>query len=239
MTTETVTRSVLLVGPRPASGSLPADLEADRFRVLLAADAEEVQEALRNSCPTAVIVDLDMPGSGGLEAVRLIRDGGPEEPWDSAMPVLGVSGSREPHRVVRALERGVDEVVGTPFAYVELLARLRALMRRADGEWSAGMLRVGVLAVDRRARRVTVRGVPINLSAKEMGLLTALARDPRRVVSKHELLRDVWGYVSPGRTRTVDSHASRLRRKLFDASGGERFIVNVWGLGYRLLGDDA
>ncbi len=239
MTTETVTRSVLLVGPRPASGSLPADLEADRFRVLLAADAEEVQEALRNSCPTAVIVDLDMPGSGGLEAVRLIRDGGPEEPWDSAMPVLGVSGSREPHRVVRALERGADEVVGTPFAYVELLARLRALIRRADGEWSAGMLRVGVLAVDRRARRVTVRGVPINLSAKEMGLLTALARDPRRVVSKHELLRDVWGYVSPGRTRTVDSHASRLRRKLFDASGGERFIVNVWGLGYRLLGDDA
>ncbi len=239
MTTETVTRSVLLVGPRPASGSLPADLEADRFRVLLAADAEEVQAALRNSCPTAVIVDLDMPGSGGLEAVRLIRDGGPEEPWDSAMPVLGVSGSREPHRVVRALERGADEVVGTPFAYVELLARLRALMRRADGEWSAGMLRVGVLAVDRRARRVTVRGVPINLSAKEMGLLTALARDPRRVVSKHELLRDVWGYVSPGRTRTVDSHASRLRRKLFDASGGERFIINVWGLGYRLLGDDA
>ncbi len=238
MTTETVTRSVLLVGPRPASGSLPADLEADRFRVLLAADVEEVQEALRNSCPTAVIVDLDMPGSGGLEAVRLIRDGGPEEPWDSAMPVLGVSGSHEPHRVVRALERGADEVVATPFAYVELLARLRALMRRADGEWSAGMLRVGVLAVDRRARRVTVRGVPINLSAKEMGLLTALARDPRRVVSKHELLRDVWGYVSPGRTRTVDSHASRLRRKLFDASGGERFIVNVWGLGYRLLGDD-
>jgi len=238
MTTETVTRSVLLVGPRPASGSLPADLEADRFRVLLAADAEEVQGVLRNSCPTAVIVDLDMPGSGGLEAVRLIRDGGPEEPWDSAMPVLGVSGSREPHRVVRALERGADEVVGTPFAYVELLARLRALMRRADGEWSAGILRVGVLAVDRRARRVTVRGVPINLSAKEMGLLTALARDPRRVVSKHELLRDVWGYVSPGRTRTVDSHASRLRRKLFDASGGERFIVNVWGLGYRLLGDD-
>ena len=59
------------------------------------------------------------------------------------------------------------------------------------------------------------------------------------MVSKHELLRDVWGYVSPGRTRTVDSHASRLRRKLFDASGGERYIVNVWGLGYRLLADDA
>jgi DNA-binding response OmpR family regulator len=141
--------------------------------------------------------------------------------------------------VVRALERGADEVVGTPFAYVEILARLRALMRRAEGEWSAGMLRVGMLAIDRRSRRVTMAGEPMSLSAKEMGLLTALARDPRRVVSKHELLRDVWGYVSPGRTRTVDSHASRLRRKLHEASGGERYIVNVWGLGYRLLGDDA
>ncbi len=239
MTTENSNRSVLLVGPRPASGSLPADLQADRFRVLLAADPEEVRGALRNSCPSAVIIDLDMPGAGGLDAVGIIRDGGPEEPWDSAMPVLGVSGSREPHRVVRALERGADEVVGTPFAYVELLARLRALIRRADGEWTAGTLRVGVLTIDRRARRVTVNGDPLSLSAKEMGLLTALARDPRRVVSKHELLRDVWGYVSPGRTRTVDSHASRLRRKLADASGGERFIVNVWGLGYRLLGDDA
>ena len=128
MTTEISDRSVLLVGPRPASGSLPADLQADRFRVLLAADPEEVRGALRNSCPSAVIVDLDMPGAGGLDAVGIIRDGGPEEPWDSAMPVLGVSGSREPHRVVRALERGADEVVGTPFAYVELLARLRALI---------------------------------------------------------------------------------------------------------------
>jgi DNA-binding response OmpR family regulator len=239
MTSEATARSVLLVGPRPASGSLPADLEADRFKVLLAADPDEVRGALRTSCPSAVIVDLDMPSSGGLEAVGLIRDGGPEEPWDSAMPVLGVSGSREPHRVVRALERGADEVVGTPFAYVEILARLRALMRRAEGEWSAGMLRVGMLAIDRRSRRVTMAGEPMSLSAKEMGLLTALARDPRRVVSKHELLRDVWGYVSPGRTRTVDSHASRLRRKLHEASGGERYIVNVWGLGYRLLGDDA
>lgn len=239
MTTQTPRRSVLLVGPRPASGGLAADLEADRFAVMLAANPDEALGVLRTSCPSAAIVDLDMPGAGGLEALGAVRGGGPEDPWDAAMPVMGMSGSSEPHRVVRALERGADEVVGSPFAYVELLARLRALMRRADGEWSAGIVRVGPIAIDRRSRRVTVDGQVVPVSAKELGLLAALAQDPRRVVSKQELLRDVWGYLSPGRTRTVDSHASRLRRKLFDATGGERYIVNVWGLGYRLLGDDA
>ncbi|MSO44216.1 MAG: response regulator transcription factor [Thermoleophilia bacterium] len=239
MTTQVQHRSVLLVGPRPASGSLAADLEADRFEVMLAANPAEVRGVLRTTCPSAVIVDLDMPASGGLEAVGLVRGGGPEDPWDASIPVLGMSGSSEPHRVVRALERGADEVVGTPYAYVELLARLRALIRRADGEWSAGFTRVGPLVVDRRGRRATIDGHAVALSAKELGLLAALARDPRRVVSKHELLRDVWGYKSPGRTRTVDSHASRLRRKLADASGGQRYIINVWGLGYRLLSDDS
>lgn len=239
MTTDALHRSVLLVGPRPASGSLAVDLEADRFDVMLAADPQEVRGILQTACPSAVIVDLDMPSAGGLEAVGMVREGGPEDPWDAAIPVLGVSGACEPHRVVRALERGADEVVGTPFAYVELLARLKALIRRADGEWSAGLLRVDDIVIDRRARRVTLGGVPIELSAKELGLLTALAKDPRRVVSKQELLRDVWGYKSMGRTRTVDSHASRLRRKLATASGGRRYIVNVWGLGYRLVADDA
>jgi DNA-binding response OmpR family regulator len=239
MTTLAPNRSVLLVGPRPASGSLAADIEADRFNVMLAADPNEVRGVLATACPSAVIIDLDMPSSGGLDAVGLVREGGPEDPWDAAMPVLGVSGTGEPHRVVRALERGADEVVGTPYAYVELLARLRALIRRADGEWSAGVIRCGDLAIDRRARAVTMGGEPLVLSGKEHGLLTALARDPRRVVSKQELLRDVWGYKSMGRTRTVDSHASRLRRTLAVASGGRRYIINVWRLGYRLLPDDA
>lgn len=239
MTTQALHRSVLLVGPRPAAGGLAEDLQADRFDVMLAADPDEARDALERACPSAVIVDLDMPASGGLEAVGMVRDGGPDDPWDAAIPVLAVSGACEPHRVVRALERGADEVVGTPYAYVEILARLRALMRRADGEWAAGLLRVDDIVIDRRARRVTVGGDPLVLSAKEIGLLTALARDPRRVVSKQELLRDVWGYKAVGRTRTVDSHASRLRRKLAVASGGRRYIINVWGLGYRLVADDA
>jgi DNA-binding response OmpR family regulator len=100
------------------------------------------------------------------------------------------------------------------------------------------VVRVGPIAIDRNARRASVAERPLELSAKEFGLLLALARDPGRVHTKQELLRDVWGYASHGRTRTVDSHASRLRRKLAAAGAPERYVTNVWGIGYRLLADD-
>ena len=97
-----------------------------------------------------------------------------------------------------------------------------------------------VAVIDRHARRARLGGELLPLSAKEFALLVALAKDPNRVVSKAELLRDVWGFAGPvSRTRTVDSHASRLRRKLAAAGAGERYVSNVWGVGYRLLPDDA
>jgi DNA-binding response OmpR family regulator len=112
-------------------------------------------------------------------------------------------------------------------------------MRRARGATLTREIRVGALVVDRHARRARYAGRALGLSAKEFALLAALARDPRRVLTKRELLRDVWGYLGQARTRTVDSHASRLRRKLIAAGAGERFVVNVWGVGYRLLPEDA
>ena len=101
------------------------------------------------------------------------------------------------------------------------------------------MREVGELTVDPSTRAVRVGGRPVALSAKEFALLHTLACDPSRVVPKGELLRDVWGYLGRARTRTVDSHASRLRRKLARAGAGERWVHNVWGVGYRLLPDDA
>jgi DNA-binding response OmpR family regulator len=94
------------------------------------------------------------------------------------------------------------------------------------------------VAIDRATRRVTVHGLPVALAAKEFELLAKLATDPTRVFTKEELLREVWDFVALGRTRTLDSHASRLRRKLALA-GAENCVVNVWGVGYRLLADDA
>jgi DNA-binding response OmpR family regulator len=100
-------------------------------------------------------------------------------------------------------------------------------------------IRVGPLAVDRHGRRATLGGTVLDLSAKEFALLAALAKDPARVLTKGELLRDVWGYRGAARTRTVDSHASRLRRKLAACGAGERWVANVWGVGYRLLPEEA
>jgi DNA-binding response OmpR family regulator len=134
---------------------------------------------------------------------------------------------------VRALERGCDDFVPRPFAYEELLARIRAVLRRAAPP-EHEVVRAGPIEADCATRRVTVSGRPTALAGKEYELLLKLMTDPERVFTKEELLRDVWGFRSLGRTRTLDSHASRLRRKLQDAEDG-RYVINVWGVGYRLL----
>jgi DNA-binding response OmpR family regulator len=134
---------------------------------------------------------------------------------------------------VRALDRGADDVVGRPFAYEELLARIRALLRRSTST-PAEVLVAGDLVVDRRTRRVSVRDTIVPVSAKEFELLARLAVEPHRVFTKEQLLREVWGFRSLGRTGTLDSHASRLRRKL-TAAGAGSVVVNVWGVGYRLM----
>jgi DNA-binding response OmpR family regulator len=134
---------------------------------------------------------------------------------------------------VQALDRGADDVIGRPFAYDELLARIRALIRRTAGV-SEDVIVAGDLVIDRLTRRVHVREAPVDLSAKEFELVLKLASEPYRVWTKEDLLRDVWGFRALGRTRTLESHASRVRKKLCVAAD-DRFIVNVWGVGYRLL----
>jgi DNA-binding response OmpR family regulator len=232
--------SVLVVDDDPGVLDFLADnLAADRFTALCARSAEEALAQLRTARPDAALVDVTLPGMSGLELVTAIREGGDEVAWDAAMPIIVVSGRSDPHAAVRGIERGADDYVAKPFHYPELLARLGAVLRRARGATLTREIRVGALVVDRHARRARYAGRALELSAKEFALLSALARDPRRVLTKRELLRDVWGYLGQARTRTVDSHASRLRRKLIAAGAGERFVVNVWGVGYRLLPEDA
>ena len=134
---------------------------------------------------------------------------------------------------MRALDRGADDVVGRPFAYEELLARIRALIRRTSPA-AGDVLVAGDLVIDRPTRRVRVRDVSVDLSAKEFELVAKLASEPYRVFTKEELLREVWGYRALGRTRTLESHASRVRKKLC-VDAADTFVVNVWGVGYRML----
>jgi len=161
----------------------------------------------------------------------------PGRSWDQNVPVIVLGESRaDAVDRVQAFERGCDDFVPRPFHYEELVARIHAVLRRTQPKlWER--LAAGPVALDRATRRVTVHGFPVALAAKEFELLAKLATDPTRVFTKEELLRDVWGFVALGRTRTLDSHASRLRRKLALA-GAEDCVLNVWGVGYRLLGDE-
>ncbi|MEA2361637.1 MAG: two-component system, OmpR family, phosphate regulon response regulator PhoB [Thermoleophilaceae bacterium] len=113
-----------------------------------------------------------------------------------------------------------------------MLARVRAVLRRAEGRRTRGVVRVGELTLDPSTRAVRLAGRRIELAAKEFALLQALAEQPTRVYGKQELLRDVWGYLSPGNTRTLDAHACRLRKKL--RPSGRPWVVNVRGVGYKL-----
>ena len=218
---------------------LERSLAADRFTVVAVGSVREARSALSTSPPQALLVDLDLPDAQGFQLLREVRSGSPEHRWDPGMPIVGLSDARTAHDVVRAIEQGADDHLARPFHYSELLARLRGAVRRCAGATICDEVRVGALVVDRRSRRATLYGQTVDLSAKEFALLDALARDPHRVLTKQELLRDVWGYISTGRTRTVDSHASRLRRKLERCGAGQRFVANVWGVGYRLLPEAA
>ena len=136
------------------------------------------------------------------------------------------------HRV-RGFARGADDYVVRPFVYEELVARMRAVLRRA-GRSNHRCLAVRDIDIDIASRVVRVAGEPVQLSAKEFDLLVALAEDPERVFRKEELLRDVWGFRSMGRTRTLDSHASRLRRKLEPEPRQPRYLHNHRRSGYLL-----
>jgi DNA-binding response OmpR family regulator len=219
--------AVLVAEPESATREyLGRQLRDDGFDVLGAARRSEALDLVERTRPDLVLLaELDL-------CLRL-RRGEPGRNWDRNVPVILLAPTSDPVERVRALDRGADDVIGRPFAYEELLARIRALLRRSTAT-SAEVLIAGDLTIDRRTRRVAVRDTSVTLSAKEFELLAHLAVDPSRVFTKEELLREVWGFRALGRTRTLESHASRLRRKLCIAEGN-RFVVNVWGVGYRLL----
>jgi DNA-binding response OmpR family regulator len=151
---------------------------------------------------------------------------------DVPVIVLGAPGSDVVDRV-RALDHGCDDFLARPIAYEELLARIRAVLRRAR-TGAHDLVVAGPIRADLATRCVTVDGRAVGLAGKEYELLLKLMSDPQRVFAKEQLLREVWDFRSLGRTRTLDSHASRLRRKLQAAADGP-FVLNVWGVGYRLL----
>jgi len=213
---------------------LADNLCADGYEPLVADCLRDGLRLLETKFPDLAIIDIGLPDGSGLDLIRMVRSAdGLASRVDPRVPLVVVSGRASELDRVRGFERGADDYVCKPFGYGELRARLAALMRRADQRPGAGRLRVGPLEVDPPSREVLLRGERVELSQKEYALLRALASEPTRVLTKDELLRTVWGYRSAGSTRTLDSHACRLRHKL--GRTGDRFVVNVWGVGYRLV----
>jgi DNA-binding response OmpR family regulator len=208
-------------------------LVADGFGVLPAPSASDALRFCRYNHPDLLLLDLTLPDASGLDVLREIREAdGVTSRFDPSLPVIILSGRGAEADRVRGLDFGADDYLVKPFYHPELPARIGAVLRRGL-DAREGPCRAGEIVVDPARRKVWVGEREVPLSNKEFGLLRVLVSDPSRVFAKRELLEAVWGYRSPARTRTLDSHASRLRRKLDPEHG--RYVVNCWGYGYRLI----
>jgi DNA-binding response OmpR family regulator len=183
-------------------GFLAENLAADGFKVATASGMGEGLRAIEVRDPSLLVLDLLLEDGNGLELLDRVRcSDGLASRIDPHLPVIVLTGRSGEADRVRGFARGADDYVVKPFLYAELLGRIRAVLRRTNGRPQRGVLRVGELTVDPETRAVRLGGRPVHLSAKEFALLQALAEQPTRVYGKHELLRDVWGYISIGNRR--------------------------------------
>ena len=188
-------------------------------------------ESAVDNQPDVVLLDLGLPDIDGLQVLAMLRA-------VSDVPVIVITARDDDADMVTALDAGADDYVVKPFGIEQLEARLRAVLRRTSSAVADGPLVVGGLTIDHRKRLVTLDGRPIDLSRKEFDLLLALAQRPGEVVSKRELLADVWRQTYGGGDRTVDVHLSWLRRKLGETAAHPRYLSSVRGVGVRLAAPD-
>ncbi|MBV9002166.1 MAG: response regulator transcription factor [Solirubrobacterales bacterium] len=227
--------TILIVEDHVATRTFLSDnLSADGYDVIEAEGVSDARQLLERAFPDLAIVDLELPDGDGLDLLTEVRAADRiAGRLDPDLPLLVLSGRVSELDRLRGFDRGCDDYLLKPFSYHELSARVRALLRRTRHRPTSGRIRVGSLELDPLSRQVWVRGERVELSKKEFALLRALAGEPTRVFTREELLRGVWNFRALGNTRTLDSHAFRLRQKLNHA--GDRFVVNVWGVGYRLV----
>jgi len=234
MSTADAATILVVEDDEPTRTFLADNLTADGYELLVADNAADALALLETKFPDLALIDIGLPDRSGLEVIERVRTAdGVASRIDPSVPIVVLTGRAGELDRLRGFERGCDDYVCKPFSYPELRARVAALLRRSELRRRPGRTRVGDLEIDVASRVVRLRGTPIALSQKEFALVRALASDPTRVFTKDELLRSIWGFRSLGSTRTLDSHACRLRHKL--GTFGDRYVVNVWGVGYRLV----
>src|SRR5688572_11969799 len=221
---------VLVVEDEPDIRSLIVHhLERDGYRCRTAASGGEALARVRSSAPDLIVLDLMLPGMDGLEVCRRLRG----DPATAAVPIIMLTAKADEIDRVVGLEMGADDYLAKPFSTKELVARVRAVLRRArPGEAPSRPLAVGAVSLDPARHAVTVAGTAVELTPKEFDLLRALLVAAGRVLTREFLLNRVWGYARADEieSRTVDVHIRRLRAKL---GAEERRIATIKGVGYR------
>lgn len=213
---------------------LATQLDADQAVVYPARDTAQAKAKVTAHRPATLIIgQLGEPAApvALLRAIRASSGRRTDPPAD--VPIAMLIDERDELGALRAFDAGADDVIARTATYPILRARLRVLLGLAGRSRARRCVCVGPLELDAAAHEVRLHGKPVALSGKEFALLSALIAEPTRVFTRHELLRDVWGHRCIEGTRTIDSHAARLRKKL--TAHGDRLITNVWGVGYRLI----
>jgi DNA-binding response OmpR family regulator len=212
------------------ASALRNNLEIDGFVVDVAGDAVDGLQRMQANPPALVVLDLMLPGRDGYELLRLMRDQGID------IPVVILTARRDEIDKLRGFGLGADDFITKPVSILELIARIRAVLRRAHPRLESGTLwiRFGDIEVHPATRTVRRRGIEVELRPKEFDLLLALLRHQDRIVSRSELLRDVWGYQADTVSRTVDTHMAGLRQKLEDDPLDPRYFITVRSVGYMM-----
>ena len=214
---------VLVVDDEPAIADLlRMYLSREGFGVHVASDGPTALAEAKRLKPTAIILDVGLPGMDGTEVCRQLRASGD---W---VPVLFCTARDDEVDRVLGLELGADDYITKPFSPREVVARVKAVLRRGGSGPAASVLRLGAIELDEESRRVTIAGEEVVFTATEFDLLAYLMASPRRVFSREQLLADVWGYAAVVGTRTVDVHVAQVRAKL----GEHDVIRTVRGVGY-------
>jgi len=220
--------TILVVDDEPQIAEIASDyLRLAGYDVLVAGDGVRALQALRGRRPDLVVLDLGLPGLDGLEVARTIRS-------ESDLPIVMLTARVQEDDKLRGLEIGADDYITKPFSPRELVARVRAVLRRSERrDRDAEVFRVGEVVID--VPRMTVRrgDQPIELTPTEFQLVATLARRPGRVFTRVQLLEAIGGSAVDAVDRVIDSHVKNVRRKLERDPGGRRYIQTVYGIGYR------
>jgi two-component system alkaline phosphatase synthesis response regulator PhoP len=224
-------RTILVVDDEPGIVTIARDyLDRAGFRVLTAGDGATALRIARAERPSLLVLDLMLPGMDGLDVTRALR----QDPATRKLPIIMLTARVEEADRLIGLELGADDYITKPFSPRELVARVRAVLRRSEGDAApGGILHAGILSIDMERRSVRRNGETIDLTATEFDLLAVLAREPGRPFTRAQLLDLVYDVSYAGYDRTVDAHIKNLRRKIEPDPHNPHYILTIYGVGYK------